>query len=706
MTGTRIDTASLAPLFAPRSVAIIGASSDPEKIGGLPLRYIKDHGYEGAVYPVNPKAPEIQGLPAYARIEDVPGPIDLAIIAVPGASAPAALRDCAAKGVRGVIMFSAGFAEVGDEGRERQRQLAAHAKAAGMRLLGPNCIGMVNFSKRIAAGFAPSFGEPIVRGGRIGLVSQSGAFASYAYRMACRRGLSLSAILTTGNEADVDVADCIAYLVEDGATHVILLYVEGCRDGPKLCEALGRARNAGKPVVVIKLGRTDEGALAVATHTAALAGSDPVYDALFHRYGVCRAAGLEEFLDVGYVSASGQRPADRSIGIVTVSGGIGALMADEAVSRKLDVRPLPGHAKAQVQALVPYAGVANVVDITGQVVNDIGLYEAAIDIVLREGGYSGLACFQGSLGNTEERRLRSLAMWRRVRAEHPATNIAVIGANDRETIAELASLGCLHFEDPTRAVRALAALADFAEPMAACGPLQEWSSDPGLERKLPERPLNEIETLRMLAAAGLPVVDTRLVTSAAEAAGAAAELGFPVVLKIVSTGIPHKSEVGGVRLGIRSAEEAKAAYEAIVAAVGAAMPGADVEGCLVAPMLDGGVETIIGIHRDPVFGPLVMFGIGGVYAEAYHDVVFRLVPIDVAQARAMIGEVKAVAILEGLRGQPPADLDALARALARLSEFASGHAHEIESLDINPLLVRPRGQGVVALDALYFPHSR
>jgi acetate---CoA ligase (ADP-forming) len=700
MPDQSLDAGALTPLFRPSAVAVIGASTDPAKLGSVPVGHMKASGFLGALYPINPKAATVQGLPAYPSVAAVPGPVDLAIIALPETQVLAAMRDCADSGVRAVVVFTSGFAELGETGQRVQAEMVAIARAAGMRLLGPNCMGLVNFSNRLVATFHPAFGPALAQPGRIGLISQSGAFGGFAYQMMQDKKLGYSLILTTGNEGDVDVADGLAYLADDPATAVILLYLEGCRDGAKLASALARARAQRKPVICLKVGRTEAGMAAVASHTAALAGSDAIFDALFRQHGVHRASTLEEFLDIAYAAAEvPELPRSRSIGIVSGSGGIGVLMADSATAYGLDVAPAPPHLQERIRAMVPFAATRNPIDVTGQIVTDFGILERALELVLAEGGYGATACFVGFTGRSVINGPRFAATVARLREAHPEKVIAVTARPSPEFRAALEAARCLLFEEPTHVTRAIAALTRFREsfdrpPAAAALPERQV---------LPRGPLDEIEALAVLRRAGIRVVSHRRVETAAAAEAAAAELGLPAALKIVSPDIAHKTDIGGVVLGLDSAAAVGRAFTAVTAQVGARQPAARIRGCLVAPMAPAGVETILGVQWDPVFGPVVMLGLGGIFVEALEDVTFRLAPFDEAEAQRMIGELAGVAMLDGLRGRPPADRDALAQALAMLSRFAAAQGATLKSLDINPLLVLPQGQGVLALDAVVVP---
>ena len=476
-----------------------------------------------------------------------------------------------------------------------------------------------------------------------------------------------------------------------------MLYIEGVRNGPKFIEALARAREKGKPVVAIKLGRTQAGAAAAASHTASLAGEDAIYTALFRQYGVHRVNSIEEFFDIGRACVVGQLPRNDKVALVTVSGGVGVLMADDAHDRGLDVAPMPDDAQAQMLEMVPFAGPRNPIDVTGQLLNEPTLLERTMALVREKGGYGSIISFQGSVGRNPEIAEISRAGWLARRANDPDTLYAVSGFFDDEFAAAVEGQGIPVFEEPTHATRAVAALAGFAKAFAATRPPPEA----GQPTAIPTGKLDEAQVLSLLQTAGIDTPEVAVASSAQDAADAAQRIGFPVVVKLLSPDILHKSDIGGVRLSLRSASEVQRAYQEIVAAGREASPEADIRGCLIAPMVHGGVETILGVQRDPVFGPVVMFGLGGIFVEALEDVTFRVAPFDVAEAHAMIREINAYPILTGLRGQAPSDIDALAEALAALSRFANANAEALQSLDVNPFVVLPKG--AVALDGVLVP---
>ncbi|MEZ5657803.1 MAG: acetate--CoA ligase family protein [Burkholderiaceae bacterium] len=699
-------SASLEPLFNPRSVAIVGASNDPAKIGGIPLSYFIKYGFDGPIHPVNPNYPEIQGLKASPSLSAIGEPVDMAVFAVPARQIPAAIEDAAQAGVRAAVMFSSGFAELGDEGAIAQAALTKRAAEAGIRLLGPNCLGFMSIRRNLYATFTPAMQRAAVPAGRIAIVSQSGAFGAYALQLARRRGLGLSYWVTTGNEGDIQLADCIDWLADDPDTDVMLCYMEGCRDGTRLRAALARAQDHGKRLVIIKIGRTEAGSAAAASHTAALSGEDAVYDALFAQSGVWRAQGIEEFFSVGYAAATASMPAAGRLGIMTVSGGVGALMADDAASLDLSLPRMPQAAQQELRELVPFCAPGNPVDVTGQFQNDHRVFDRAFDLMAESGLYDGLAIFTAASGLSPVFGPRVRDSLLAGRARHPGLATALVTLMDDSDRQQLDAAGILCFEDPGTAVRALAALRFFtraAERHAARGDARP--AGPAAPR-IDARQLNEQQALTVIAGAGIGTVDVRQAGSEDSAAQAAAAIGYPVVLKILSADIGHKSDVGGVRVGLADESALRSAYREMLVQVGKACPQARLDGVLVAPMISAGVEMIIGSMQDPVFGPVVLCGLGGVTAEALRDTAIRVAPIDAIEARAMVDSLRGRRLLDGMRGAPPADVDALVQAIVALSDLAVAGRDTIESIDVNPLRVLPRGQGVLALDALVLPRTR
>ncbi|HMM72472.1 MAG TPA: acetate--CoA ligase family protein [Rhodocyclaceae bacterium] len=692
----------LSRLFHPRAIGVYGASADPKKIGGRPVDFIKRSGFEGPLYPINPNYPEIQGLKAYPRATAIEGPLDLVIVAVPAPGVVAALEDCAAKGVGGCVVLSSGFAEAGGaQGEAWQAQIVELSRRTGMRVVGPNCMGIINVRRGILGTFTPSAEGSGLKPGRISLVSQSGAFGGFCLALMRQNGIGLNLWITTGNQSDVDFADCVRYYADDADTSVIVGYIEGITDRDRLIDALAYARSKEKPVVVMKVGSSDAGAAAAASHTASLAGADQVYDGLFRQYGVYRAHSIDEFFDVAYACATASaKPKSDRLGIVTVSGGVGVLMADVAAKVGLDVAPMPEDAQRQLKEYLPFAGTRNPVDMTAQLVNDLSLFEKNFEMLLARGNYDTVVSFLSSVGLDKNLNQEIIGQLRKVLANYPGRLVIMSMLSNQEVRRMYEQEGLLVFDEPTRAVRAAAALRHFARELERAKTLDAPPSLPAGVRKVERGALNETQAKEILMSAGIPMTREVVAKTADEAARQANEIGFPVVLKIASPDIQHKSDIGGVLLKLADAEAVRAGFHTIMQRVRKAEPNARIDGVVVAQMITGGVETILGVNRDPVFGPVVMFGIGGVFVEAFKDVAFRVAPFGEAEARAMIDEVKGRVMLRGLRGAPPADEAALVRALAQLSSFAAANADVIETIDINPFVVLPAGQGAVALDAL------
>ncbi|MDJ0951804.1 MAG: acetate--CoA ligase family protein [Alphaproteobacteria bacterium] len=685
-------------VLRPRSIAILGASDDSTRIGGRPIRYMKAGDFSGQIYPVNPNRPTVQDLPAFASLDDVPGDIDFALIALQAPMVVEAARAAAGKGAKACLVFSSGFAEAGADGAAMQDALGAVARETGMRIIGPNCLGLFNAAHGFYPTFTSSLDLNLPHPGHVAIVSQSGAYGSHLFYLAEERGLGVRYWITTGNECDVQVAEAIGWAAEDPEIKVILAYAEGVRDGALLIDALERARRNRKPVVFMKVGRSEIGAEAVSSHTAALAGADAAYEAALSQFGAHRARTSEEMVDIAYAASRGVYPTGRKLGIVTISGGAGVLMADTAQDYDLDVAPMPEAAQKKLKDTLPFAAVRNPVDITAQAFNDLSLVTKNLQIILSEGGYDAVAAFFTMVPSAPMIAEPVRAALRDGLKGHD-DKLIILSILGPETIKQAyRDDGLLLFEDPSRAISAIAALCRFGERFASA-PAERPTPAPPAALSLPPGPIGEADARVLLRQAGLPVVAEYLVGDDAEAERAAREIAGPLALKVSSPDITHKTELGGVRLNVPP-DEAAFACDRLLADVAAAAPDAQIDGVLVSPMVSGGVEAILGARRDPVFGAIVMVGLGGVFAEVLQDVAFRVAPFGPDEARAMIRDLRGYPVLEGARGRPPADIDALAAALSALSLFAATHADEIESIDVNPVTVLPAGQGALALDAL------
>jgi acetate---CoA ligase (ADP-forming) len=683
-------------LFSPRRIAIVGASSDPTRIGGRPIHYALAAGFTGKMYPVNPNRSEVQGLKAYGDLSSIPEEIDLVIIAIPAAGVAAQIEAAAARGAKAAVVFSADFAEAGDDGRRRQEALAQRCRELQVRVLGPNCLGIFNAAIGHTATFA-SFLQDSIAGGGIGLVSQSGAYAGYLATLAARRGVGIGQWVTTGNEMDVTIADIIEHFVDDPSIAAIGCIAEGIRDGQAFLRAVERAHDAGKPLVLLKMGRTPTGAAAAQSHTAALAVDDAVLEAVVSQAGGLRAATSQDFLDILYGLQFLRPLQGRRLGIVSVSGGAGVIMADAAGAQGLSVPPLPLATRQRLKEGLPLGSVMNPVDITAQALNDLSLAGDPIRAMLAEGGYDAVVGFFMNWLSSPVigPKLRSVIAEALQGVRHGTFVLSAIGP--RDIVAEYERQGIPVFEDPTRAIAALGAMARMGEALRR----------PRID--LPESievPLvqgdehDEVRAKAILARAGLPALDETLVQDPTEARAAASRIPGPVALKIVSPDLPHKTEAGGVRLGLMDGTRIEAAAAEMLGEVRRQAPHARIEGLLVSPMVSDGIEMIAGTTIDPTFGPVVMIGFGGIFVEFVRDVNFRYGAIGVDEAHRMIDQLQGRRLLDGVRGRPPADIDALAKSVALLSRFGLANAGRLHSVEINPLVVRPRGLGCVMLDAL------
>ena len=717
-TATRPPTESLDALLRPASVAVIGASNDPTRIGGRPIRYLREAGFSGQIYPVNPKHEQVQGLAAYRHISDVPEPVDLAIVAVPAPSVVDTVEACAAHGVQVAVIYSAGFAEMGAEGRRLQQRLSEIAAETGLRIVGPNCLGVYNSELGFFATFSTTLEDGFPAPGGVALVSQSGAYGSHLSLLARKRNIDIRYWVTTGNEADVSVPEVLGWLAEQDDVSVIMAHAEGITDRDALLRALGTARARRKPVVFQKVGVTEVGAQAAQSHTASLAGADQVYEAAFRQFGAYRARDTDEMLDIAYAASFGVFPESPRVALVSISGGVGVQMADAAVGLGLDVAPLSESAQQRLKAALPYASPRNPVDITAQAFNRVDLIGDNLGIVFEEEQHDAVVAFftyvAAADGMIEP--IRDAIHAARERRPRCALVLSIVAPPD--VVRQYEAVGCPVFEDPTRAVRSVAALHRFSRIFAESAgetvnvlAMDASNIEPHTAKmaaapiiaprrgNLPDGPLSERQAKRLLSEAGVPVVREELARTADEAARIAAAFDGPVAVKLCATGVLHKTELGGVVLDVSTAAEARQAYQTITSRARAADLAGRIEGVLIAPMVSGGIETILGVRHDPTFGPVVMFGLGGTLVEVIEDVSFRVAPFAEAEAKRMVEETRAAKVLRGTRGKGPYDVAALAAALSCLSVFATEHGDRIDSAEINPFVVLPEGHGAVALDA-------
>lgn len=698
-----IKAEKLKAIFAPRSVAVIGATARPQSLGRAVFANLLYAGYGGCAYPVNPGVKSVLGVRAYGSILEVPDDVDLAVIVVPAAAVCDTLEEAGRKGCRGSIVISAGFKEIGGEGGELERRLQEVARRHGIAVVGPNCFGVINTDPAVSLN--ATFSRSFPAAGRIAFVSQSGALGVAALEHAAQEKIGFSKFISIGNKADINENHVLAALADDEATDVILLYLEDLED-PKEFIDLARRVSEKKPILAVKSGRTKEGAKAAASHTGALAGSDETYDLLFTQCGVLRVETLEELFRLGMAFTHRPLPRGKRLAIVTNAGGPGIMATDAAVRHGLELARLDPATEARMRPhMSPAASLRNPVDLVGDA--DEARYREALAAVLDDDGVDEVIVIVVPQMNTDLGAMSRVVAGAARETDKPLFAVYMATGDIERPLRLLDEAGVLHYRFPEDAARALGAMAHYVR----------WRKRPhaGLRLFDDVRPdvvreilagaaregrsfLPEPEAHAVLGAYGLPVSRSRFVRDGAEAAAAAREIGFPVVLKIVSPDIVHKVDVGGVRLDLNSEEEVRGAYAELTAQVAAAQPEARIWGVFVQEMVGRGKETILGMKRDPHFGPLLMFGLGGIYVEVFRDVIFRLAPIRELDARTMIRGIRGAKLLKGFRGEPASDMDAIADALLRLSQLVTDFA-EIEEMDINPLIVLPEGNGARVVDA-------
>jgi acetate---CoA ligase (ADP-forming) len=678
----------LEPFFDPRTVAVVGASADPSKVGGSVLANLRAAGYGGRVVPINSARTIVQGLPAVPSLLDVDGPVELAVVAVPAAGVLPVLEQCVTRGVLGAVVISAGFREAGDEGRVREAELRAWLADQPLRLLGPNCLGWIRPSRRLNLTFAP--GMPAA--GALGFFSHSGALGTAILDWSREHSLGFSLFASLGNQADVNETDLIAALADDGETRVILGYLEGVSDGRAFFAAL-RAAAARKPCVLLKAGRSAEGARAVSSHTGALAGSDRAFDAAVRQAGALRVDTLEELFDAARALVGGRLPHGRRVVMVTNGGGLGILATDAARDGDLTVTPPGAAVQAALRTVLPgHAALGNPIDLIGDATPS--RYGAALEALAAEPD-SLIVMLSPQAATDAAGVARSILGATR---GWPAPVLAVFagGARVRPGVTALEDGGIPCYPFPERAVRALAHAIVLAERRriqvteAVPPTVDPVGLAAALDAVHAARRVGVLEGAPLLQAYGIPCVAARRARTPAEAAAVADALGGRVAVKILSPDISHKTDVGGVALGVPAAEAA-AVTASMLARVAAANPAARLEGVLVQAMVGGdGVELLLGMVRDPQFGPLVMVGFGGIFVEILGDVATRLAPIDRAEAWMMLDELHMAPALRGARGRPPVDLDALADVVSRFAHLVAD-VPELVELEINPLFAGPSG---------------
>jgi len=688
-------------LFEPRSVAVIGASHDREKIGYKVLENIRGGGYGGTIRPVNPRGGEILGIPVFAAMEDVPGEVDVAVVTVPAKFVYSAVEGCARKGVKYVLVITSGFSEVGNIGEEQK--ILSLAREAGMRIVGPNMFGLYSAAVSMNATFGPG----TIRPGGVAIISQSGALGLAMIGKTWTENVGLSAICSVGNKSDVDEADLLEYLVPRDATRVILMYIEGVKQGEKFIEALRKA-TALKPVIVVKSGRSARGAAAAASHTGSLAGSDRIFDAVARQCGALRAETVKEAFDwCKYLSASPLPKGEETV-IVTNGGGMGVLATDACEKFGIHLYDDLENLKAVFSPVTPeFGSVRNPVDLTGGARS--GDYNEALDAALmREDIHAVIALYcETAVFDAEKLPEMVLDNYRKYGGKEKPITFSLFGGESTEkAVTRLSREQVPVYGDVYESISPLGALYAFHHHLISRTDRRE--SPPAVDgdaiRTLiaPVREegryfLLADEAQKLIGGAGVPLPRTRIASSLEEALEASRMIGYPVVMKVVSPDIIHKSDAGGVALDLENDKEVMDAYEAIHRNCRTRVPGARIQGVEVTEMVQGGTEMIVGAKKDPSFGPVVMVGLGGIYVEVMKDVAFRSYPLAREDVLSMIREIRSYPLLLGVRGESPKDIRTLVDTILLLGEIVST-CRDISDIEINPLVVYDEGRGARAVD--------
>ncbi|MDQ6600469.1 acetate--CoA ligase family protein [Bacillus salipaludis] len=713
MKNENVSYRSLDPLFYPRSVAVLGASKNPNKLGYIQVKALLDGNYDGAILPINPKETEIAGLKCYSTLSDVPGPIDLAIFCVSASQVLQSIEDCGKKKVKAAIIFASGYSETGVEGARQQEMIVDTARKYGIRLIGPNCVGLVNTLNGLVGTFSPAvMSHPLNDQRAVGYVSQSGAFGILTYMAAAQNGLTFNYFVSVGNEMDTEFADVVEYMIHDPKTKVISGYLEGAKNPAKLRQLAKEALNKNKPIVVMKTGRSSAGSRAAASHTGSLAGSDQIYDAFFKQTGIVRANDYEEIISFSKLFLSGKLPTGRNTVIITSSGGRGINEADRCEASGLKIIPLRNETKEKIKEALPsFASAANPVDLTAAAaVTNPELFIAPLKALLEDQEIDNLIFTEFPMFWRDDHPLLQEFIQKCKESDKfvLVTTFPLQGMSIPKGTSEMEKNGIPVIPGNLNPIGALAKLVEYSEKYrknqineAQAG--QKYpvlkGSKPNLQQLLkPGVTLSEFESSEILELYHIPTSQKALARTAKEAVLHAKSIGFPVVMKIDSQDIPHKTEANAIRLNLQNEQDVVDAYADILSSGKMYNPDAVINGVSVQEMLPKGTEVIVGVTKDPVFGPVIMFGLGGIFVETFKDISFRVAPLTRQDAAEMMEEIKGKAILKGVRGQAPADLETLIDVLLKVSDLISDADGGIEEIDINPLIVYENG--LKAADAL------
>ncbi len=688
-------------LLRPRSVAVIGASREPHKIGHQVLRNLIEGGFpRDRIYPINPHADEILGLKCYPSVKDVPGEVDLAVIVVPAKIVPKVLEECGEKGVKAAAVISSGFKEVGNV--ELEREIVEIAHKGGFRILGPNIVGVCDTVRRVNASFCQSLPLP----GSIAFITQSGALAIALVGWTMLKNIGLSDLVSIGNKADISETDLLEFFGEDEHTRVVTMYLEGIDDGRRFMEVASKVA-AKKPVIVLKAGKSERTVSAIKSHTGSLAGSDQAYTAAFKQCGVLRAETFLELFDWAVALSKAPLPEGDNVVIVTNGGGAGVMATDAAEEQGIRLMDLPDDIKEKLRNYMPpFGSTLNPVDLTGMAGKD--WYKGAIKTLLEDPRVHAVIVLYCHTAITTPKDIGDavLEAMKESGARKPVVVSLIGGEECFKEIERLTSMGVPAYESPEKAVAAMAALYRYKRMRERLA--RRTYARPEVDREAAVRVIEAVkaegrraltphEAALVARAYGIPVLEKPLARSEEEAVELARKVGFPVVLEVESPQIIHKTEVGGIKVGIRDEEGVRRAYREIIESVRAKAPGATIKGIIVRGMAPEGREVIVGMHRDPIFGPVVMFGSGGILVELVRDVSFRVAPLSLEDVEDMMAETRAYRMLKGFRGEPEADIDVVRETILRVAQLAMDFP-EISDIDVNPLFVYEKGKGGIAVD--------
>lgn len=696
---------NLKEFFHPKSIAIIGASQDLTSISGKPMKNLLQHKYTGKIYPVNPRYEEIEGIKCYKSISDIPGEVDLALIAVSASRLVSILNECIEKDVLNILLFSSGFAEIGESGRKIQDEVARIATENNVKIIGPNSVGCLNVKENIPMGFATSLeSKNEFKKGNIGLVSQSGALGFSVFGLAQEEDLGFTYVINTGNEMDVTTIDSMEFMLEDEDTTVVAAYMEGIPDGQQLIRVANRAKELRKPLIILKTGKSEIGKEAVSSHTASLAGSEEMFQVIAKQYGIITVKDIDEMIDVMKIVSRRKWTKGRKLVTISNSGAAGIAMADFSEEFDLILEPLQGEAKAKIDAIIPsYGSALNPIDITAQALKEQHIFTDTVEALVND-NYTDVIVIQttfgGALGEEICRKIATIDK----REEKPIV-VTVTGTEEltgkgREVLRKSGVPVYKTTYDTMVAIKHLVDLSRFYHkdsPVIEPSPLvsqlvkEEYNTNVWTEEK----------SKNLFAQLEINVPKNAMAQSIEEVEQVIDNLEFPLVAKIISEDILHKTDAGGVKLGIQNIEEAKEAFNEIIQAAQKYKEDARIDGLLFEEMLkEKGVEMFIGVKQDPQFGNFLVCGLGGIFIEVLKDISIRHIPITQEDAHSMVEELKGYAVLLGTRGKKRADINAFTDSLVKISDFVHQQNESLKEMDINPIVVLNEGEGMVALDGL------